>query len=62
MIYELAKYKGEEYKVGSAVFLHPHTFKFEHKLKYQESKNSKIKFVDEDMYPEFYRKTYDKLL
>lgn len=60
MIYELLKYKGEEYKVGSAVFLYPQAFKFEYKRKYQEYKNPRMKYVDEDMYPEFYRKTDDK--
>lgn len=61
MIYEVVKHKGEEYKVGSAVFLYPHAFKFEHKRKYlEESKNPRIKFVDEDMYPEFYRKIDDR--
>jgi len=57
VIYELVRYKGEEYKVGSAVFLYPHAFNFEHKRKFQEFKNPMMKDVDEDMYPEFYRKT-----
>lgn len=60
MIYELVKYKGEEYKVGSAVFLYPKAFMFEYKRKYQEFKNSKMSYVDEDTYPEFYKKTDDK--
>ena len=60
MIYELVKHKGEEYKVGNAVFLYPNAFMFEHKRKYQESKNSKMSYVDEDTYPEFYRKVDDK--
>ncbi|XP_071643809.1 DNA methyltransferase 1a [Temnothorax longispinosus] len=62
VIYDVVKYKGEEYKVGSAVFLYPQAFEFKHKRKYQQSKNSKIKLdqVDEDMYPEFYRKKLDK--
>ncbi|KYQ51853.1 DNA (cytosine-5)-methyltransferase PliMCI [Trachymyrmex zeteki] len=60
VIYELVKYKGEEYKVGSAVFLYPKAFMFEYKRKYQEFKNSKMSYVDEDTYPEFYKKTDDK--
>nr|ASM42030.1 DNMT1 [Pogonomyrmex barbatus] len=58
--YELVKYKGEEYKIGSAVFLYPQAFKFEHKRKYQENKSPKMKYVDEDMFPEFYRKADNK--
>jgi len=57
VIYELVKYKGEEYKVGSAVFLYPQAFNFEYKRKFQEIKKPTMKDVDEDMYPEFYRKT-----
>ncbi|KYN05968.1 DNA (cytosine-5)-methyltransferase PliMCI [Cyphomyrmex costatus] len=60
VIYELIKYKGEEYKVGSAVFLYPDAFSFEHKRKYQASKNPKMNYVDEDIHPEFYRKIDDK--
>lgn len=64
MIYELIKWKGEEYKVGSAVFLDPNAFTFEYKRKYENYKNPKIDIgdVDEDMYPEFYRKIDDKSL
>lgn len=60
VIYELVKYKNEEYKVGSAVFLYPQAFQFQHKRTYEESKNSSRKCVDEDIYPEFYRKADDK--
>lgn len=59
MTYELVKYKGEEYKVGSAVFLYPSAFTFKHKREFEEFKNPKTKLVDEDMYPEFYRKKTD---
>ncbi|XP_011881443.1 PREDICTED: DNA (cytosine-5)-methyltransferase PliMCI-like [Vollenhovia emeryi] len=59
--YELIKYKGEEYRVGSAVFLYPHAFDFKYKRIYQEPKGSRNKFVDEDMFPEFYRKGDDKI-
>lgn len=60
MIYELVRYKGEEYKVGSAVFLFPHAVTFEYKRIFEKSKNPKTKLVDEDMYPEFYRKKQDQ--
>ncbi|XP_025996917.1 DNA (cytosine-5)-methyltransferase PliMCI isoform X2 [Solenopsis invicta] len=60
VIYEFVKYKNEEYRVGTAVFLHPDALKFKYKRKYQESKQLNIKDVNEDMYPELYRKLDDK--
>ncbi|KAL0106555.1 hypothetical protein PUN28_016331 [Cardiocondyla obscurior] len=60
VLYELIKYKGDEYKVGSAVFLHPHAFNFEFKRTYPKSRNLEMEYVDEDMYPEFYKKAQDK--
>jgi len=61
VIYELVKYKGEEYKVGSAVFLYPQAFNFEYKRKFQEFKNPMMKDVDEDMYPESVLKLYSQI-
>ncbi|RLU14961.1 hypothetical protein DMN91_012848, partial [Ooceraea biroi] len=59
VIYGVVKYKDEEYRVGSAVFLHPSAFKFKHIQTYQEAQKPKKEVVDEDMYPEFYRKVSD---
>lgn len=59
MIYEVIKYRGEEYRVGNAVFLYPSAFKFKYIRTYQEPSKPKKEDVDEDMYPEFYRKTAD---
>lgn len=56
MIYGVVKYKDEEYRVGSAVFLYPSALKFKHKQMFQEAEKPKKEVVDEDMYPEFYRK------
>ncbi|XP_076648177.1 DNA methyltransferase 1a isoform X2 [Halictus rubicundus] len=58
VIYGVVKYKGEEYRVGTAVFLKPGTFKFKHKIMYEDVKIKKEN-VDEDTYPEFYRKSSD---
>ncbi|XP_078046849.1 DNA methyltransferase 1a isoform X2 [Augochlora pura] len=60
VIYGVIKYKGEEYRVGTAVFLQPGTFKFKNKIVNQDVK-VKRENVDEDMYPEFYRKSSDHI-
>ncbi|XP_012137658.2 DNA methyltransferase 1a isoform X2 [Megachile rotundata] len=59
VIYGVVKYKGEEYRVGTAVFLQPEAYKFKYKIAYQDTSKAKKKNVDEDMYPEFYRKSSD---
>lgn len=56
VIYGVVKYKDEEYRVGSAVFLHPGALKFKHVQTFQEVQRPKKEIVDEDVYPEFYRK------
>ncbi|XP_076291228.1 DNA methyltransferase 1a [Lasioglossum baleicum] len=58
IIYGVVKYKGKEYRVGTAVFLQPGTFKFKHKIMYHDVKIKKEN-VDEDTYPEYYRKSSD---
>jgi len=60
VIYGVVKYKDEEFRVGSAVFLHPNAFKFKHIQTYQEAQKPKKEVVDEDIYPEFYRKVSDQ--
>lgn len=59
VIYGAVRYRGKEYRVGSAVFLRPSAFKFKHILTYQEAPKPKKDTVDEEMYPEFYRKCTD---
>ncbi|KZC13768.1 DNA (cytosine-5)-methyltransferase 1 [Dufourea novaeangliae] len=61
VIYGIVKYKGEEYRVGTAVFLQPGTFNFKHKIMYQDIPKVKKENVDEDVYPEFYRKSSDHI-
>nr|XP_034181295.1 DNA (cytosine-5)-methyltransferase 1-like isoform X2 [Osmia lignaria] len=59
VVYGVVKYKGEEYRVGTAVFLQPEAYKFKHKITFQDTMKPKKKNVDEDIYPEFYRKYSD---
>ncbi|KOC65410.1 DNA (cytosine-5)-methyltransferase 1 [Habropoda laboriosa] len=59
IIYGLVKYKGEEYRVGTAVFLQPKAFNYKYRISYQDISKLKKENVDEDMYPEFYRKSSD---
>ncbi|XP_017756525.1 PREDICTED: DNA (cytosine-5)-methyltransferase PliMCI-like [Eufriesea mexicana] len=59
VIYGLIKYKGEDYRVGTAVFIRPENFNFKYKTTYQDTSKIKKENVDEDMYPEFYRKSSD---
>ncbi|XP_076161949.1 DNA methyltransferase 1a [Ptiloglossa arizonensis] len=61
VIYRVVKYKGKEYTVGTAVFLQPETFKFKYNIRYQDVANLKKKNVDENTYPEFYRKSSDHI-
>lgn len=57
----MVRYKNEEYRVGSAVFLQPSAFKFKYVWTCQEVPLPKKENVDEDLYPEFYRKSSDHL-
>ncbi|XP_033204996.2 DNA methyltransferase 1a isoform X1 [Bombus vancouverensis nearcticus] len=59
VIYGLVKYKGEDYRVGTTVFLQPKAFNFKYKIIHQDIQKLKQENVDEDMYPEFYRKSSD---
>ncbi|XP_043265173.1 DNA (cytosine-5)-methyltransferase PliMCI-like [Colletes gigas] len=61
VIYRIVKYKGEEYSVGTTVFLQPEVFKFKYETTHQDVFSLKKKNVDEDMYPEFYRKSSDHI-
>ncbi|XP_076670133.1 DNA methyltransferase 1a [Andrena cerasifolii] len=61
VIYGAIKYKGEEYRVGAAVFLQPETFKSKYKIIRQDAPKVKKEDVDDNMYPEFYRKSSDHI-
>nr|CAH7742222.1 unnamed protein product [Callosobruchus chinensis] len=52
----VAKWKNDVYKSGSGVFLSPETYTFEHFGPDQEKEDTE-KYVNEDVYPEYYRKT-----
>lgn len=43
------------------MFLQPSAFKFKHKLTYQDIPKPKKEIVNEDTYPEFYRKFSDNV-
>ncbi|RZF31854.1 hypothetical protein LSTR_LSTR009501 [Laodelphax striatellus] len=58
--YGVVRWLAEEYRVGSSVYLKPGTFKFKNQLNFsQQKKDISIDQVDENIYPEFYRKTSD---
>ncbi|KAF3421234.1 hypothetical protein E2986_06562 [Frieseomelitta varia] len=57
--YSMVKYKDEEFRVGSAVFLMPAAIKYKFTSTYHLSPKIKKGKVDEDMYPEYYRKSSD---
>ncbi|KAJ9600521.1 hypothetical protein L9F63_026341, partial [Diploptera punctata] len=68
VLYGVVRLRGEEYRVGSFVFLQPGVLKFKNfsnglitkKEKMKEDKRDGALFqVDEDIYPEFYRKSSD---
>jgi DNA (cytosine-5)-methyltransferase 1 len=61
VLYGLVKYKDEEFRVGSAVFLQPKTFKFKYPLPYQNNLKNGKREVDEDKFPEYYRKFNDRI-
>lgn len=54
----IAHFNGEEYRVGHGVYLRSDAFKFGSSL-VRIKKEKREKVVDEDMYPEFYRKSSD---
>ncbi|XP_017882042.1 DNA (cytosine-5)-methyltransferase PliMCI-like [Ceratina calcarata] len=57
--YGMVKFKGEEYRVGSAVYLKPTAIKYTYTSTYHLVRKVKKGKVDEDMYPEYYRKSSD---
>ncbi|XP_052741577.1 DNA (cytosine-5)-methyltransferase 1 [Bicyclus anynana] len=57
------KWRDNDYKKGCGVFLKPGTFKFKNNSVSQSMSNGKMKLekVDEDIYPEYYRKSDNNL-
>lgn len=60
--YGMVKYLDEEFRVGSAVYLKPKTFVFGYSNNNKQSSTaSKREIIDEEKYPEFYRKSNDRV-
>ncbi|XP_014281484.1 DNA (cytosine-5)-methyltransferase 1 [Halyomorpha halys] len=60
--YGVVHWRGEEYRPGTCVFLTPATFRFKtYGNVFKGFKNSKSEKIDEDLYPEFYRKSSDHI-
>ncbi|XP_011505760.1 PREDICTED: DNA (cytosine-5)-methyltransferase PliMCI-like [Ceratosolen solmsi marchali] len=57
----MVKYLGEEFRIGTAVYLKPKTLGFKYLINNKKYlQNFKKKIIDEKQYPEFYRKFNDK--
>ncbi|KAL7287133.1 hypothetical protein TKK_0018750 [Trichogramma kaykai] len=61
VLYGLVRFKDEEYRVGSAVYLQPKTFTFKFPVPYQNPVKPPKREVDEERYPEYYRKFHDRI-
>ncbi|ROL51170.1 DNA (cytosine-5)-methyltransferase 1 [Anabarilius grahami] len=59
VFYGLASLKGEQYKVGDSVYLPPEAFNFAVKAASPVKRSHRKDDVDEDLYPEYYRKSSD---
>lgn len=60
--YRIIKYLDTYFQVGNAVYLKPNTFSFQFPIKRKDiSKGQKREVVDEEKYPEAYRKFNDKV-
>ncbi|KAL1124037.1 hypothetical protein AAG570_001807 [Ranatra chinensis] len=60
--YGVVSWRGEEYRPGCCVFLAPTAFRFKtFGNVFKGGNNRKSDRVDEDLYPEFYRKTSDRI-
>uniref|UniRef100_A0AAY4B461 DNA (cytosine-5)-methyltransferase n=1 Tax=Denticeps clupeoides TaxID=299321 RepID=A0AAY4B461_9TELE len=57
--YALACLKGEQYRVGDGVYLLPDKFSFGVKAASPVKRSHRKDFVDEELYPEYYRKSSD---
>lgn len=61
VLYGMVKYKDDEFRIGSAVYLQPKTFKFKYPPPYQNAVRIPKRDVDEERYPEYYRKFNDRV-
>uniref|UniRef100_A0A672RPM9 DNA (cytosine-5)-methyltransferase n=1 Tax=Sinocyclocheilus grahami TaxID=75366 RepID=A0A672RPM9_SINGR len=59
VFYGLATLKGEQHRVGDSVYLPPEAFNFAEKLASPVKRSHRKDDVDEDLYPEYYRKSSD---
>lgn len=55
--YQSAKWNGQEYFIGDGVYLAPEAFSFPNTAIPSPKKQTKKDSIDEDLYPEFYRKS-----
>uniref|UniRef100_A0A3Q1C2H1 DNA (cytosine-5)-methyltransferase n=1 Tax=Amphiprion ocellaris TaxID=80972 RepID=A0A3Q1C2H1_AMPOC len=58
-LYALACFKGVQFKVGDSVYLPPEAFNFSVKPASPVKRSHRKDDVDEDLYPEYYRKSSD---
>uniref|UniRef100_A0A7N6AUH6 DNA (cytosine-5)-methyltransferase n=1 Tax=Anabas testudineus TaxID=64144 RepID=A0A7N6AUH6_ANATE len=58
-LYALACFKGEQFRVGDGVYLPPESFNFSVKPSSPVKRSHRKEDVDEDLYPEYYRKSSD---
>lgn len=59
--WSLVRWQDYDYKKGCGVFLKPGTFKFKNTLTNGNNRKPKLVKVDEDVYPEYYRKSDNNL-
>ncbi|RXN04401.1 DNA (cytosine-5)-methyltransferase 1-like protein [Labeo rohita] len=59
VFYGMATLKGEQYRVGDSVYLPPEAFNFAVKVASPVKRSHRKDDVDEDLYPEYYRKSSD---
>uniref|UniRef100_A0A672JJ28 DNA (cytosine-5)-methyltransferase n=1 Tax=Salarias fasciatus TaxID=181472 RepID=A0A672JJ28_SALFA len=58
-LYASAFFKGKQFKVGDGVYLPPEAFNFGVKPASPQKRSHRKEDVDEDLYPEYYRKSSD---
>lgn len=61
VLYGMVKFRDEEFRTGSAVYLQAKTFKFKNPPPYQNAIRIPKQEVDEDRFPEYYRKFNDRI-
>ena len=59
--YEMVKYNDQEIRIGNTVYLQPKSLKFKFTIQNTNPRIAKRDNVDEDMFPEYYRKYNDKV-